>query len=90
MSFEFDMDKVRSTIEKGTGKAIKAVNGAKETVRTKYEEVKTAGELDDLYCELGRLVNEAYNAPGTVDEASVCALNDKINAKREELREIKK
>ena len=48
------------------------------------------GELDDLYCELGRLVNEAYNAPGTVDEASVCALNDRINAKREELREIKK
>ena len=55
-----------------------------DTVKEKYRQFKVDAELDDLYIELGKLINRAYNEPGTVSEAEVAALNELINEKKSE------
>jgi hypothetical protein len=57
-----------------------AVEGV-DTVKEKYRQFKVGAELDDLYIELGKLINRAYNLPDTVSESEVAALNELINEK---------
>ena len=86
---EFDKEKIKKVLGDGAKTVKKAAKDTKDAVVTKYNETKLLGQLDDLYIELGVLVNGAYNSPGTVDEQSVANLNEKINAKREELANLK-
>ena len=74
-------DDIRDMFERGGRRVRKAAIDTKDTVKEKYRLFKVGAELDDLYIELGMLVNRAYNKPGTVSESEVAALNEKINKK---------
>lgn len=75
-------DDLINILNKGAKKVRKAANETGEAVKEKYRAFKAGAELDDLYIELGMLINRAYNEPGTVSESEVAALNDKINQKK--------
>ena len=77
-------DEVRDFINDGAVKVRRAAVGARDAVKERYRQFKAGAELDDLYIELGVLVNRAYNEPGTVSEAEVAALNEEINRKKNE------
>ncbi len=77
-------DDIVNIIDKGAKRVRKAAKDTGDAVKEKYRAFKAGAELDDLYIELGMLVNRAYNEPGTVSEAEVTALNDRINQKKSE------
>lgn len=92
---EFNADKISEMISDGAAKVKEKASETKDIIKIKYNISKLKDELDELYIKLGKLVNDAYNAPGTTDEEEVSAINDEINAKigdiekaKTELREL--
>lgn len=80
-------DEVMDFINDSAKKVRRAATDAKDAVKERYRQFKVGAELDDLYIELGMLVNRAYNEPGTVGEDEVAALNEQINLKIKETSE---
>ncbi len=74
-------------INDGAKRVRRAASDTKDAVKERYRQFKTGAELDDLYIELGMLVNRAYNEPGTVSEDEVAALNELINSKALEMKQ---
>lgn len=80
-------EEVMDFINDSAKRVRRAASDTKDAVKERYRKFKAGAELDDLYIELGVLVNRAYNEPGTVSEDEVAALNELINAKIEEITE---
>ena len=80
-------EEIMDFINNGAKKVRRAATDAKDAVKERYRQFKTGAELDDLYIELGMLVNRAYNEPGSVSEDEVAALNELINDKIKEKSE---
>ncbi len=85
----FDKEKLIGILNEGANRVQKAAAETKETLTARYQAAKLRAELEDLYLELGIMINRAYNDPGSVPESEVVALNGKINWKVRELNEVK-
>ena len=72
-------DEIIDFINDSAKKVRRAAVDTKDAVKEKYRQFKVGVMLDDLYIELGMLINRAYNEPGTVSEDEVAELNEKIN-----------
>lgn len=86
---EINKEKITEIINESAAKVSKKASDTKDILVAKYNISKMKDELDELYISLGKLINCAYNQPGTTDEEEVSVLNDEINAKISEIEDAK-